>query len=197
MSFNRLQSGFTLIEMLVSLALFTIVGTISVGVLLVLVNGNGRVVNEQVVTNSLTYALDSMSREIRTGSEYYCATANTARGITSATLVQDCVTGNTGLSFREAGKSITGGNTNSRISYYFQNGMLYRRVGLGTEESLLNNDVVVNDVQFFVSGAEPLTQNNTNKVQPTVTIVVTGAAASDPSRTFTVQTTITQRPLDI
>ncbi len=197
MSRHRHQHGFTLIEMLVSLALFTIVGTISVGVLLVLVNGNGRVVNEQVVTNSLTYALDSMSREIRTGSEYYCATANTARGITSSSSVLDCSTGNTGLSFREAGESITGGNTNSRISYYFLNGMLYRRVGLGTEEPLLNNDVVVNDVQFFVSGTEPLTQNNTNRVQPTVTIVVTGAAASEPTRTFTVQTTITQRPLDI
>ena len=191
------QAGFTLIEMLVSLALFTVVATIAVGTMLVLVGGNGRVVGEQVVTSSLTFALDSMSREIRTGSEYFCGTAGAVQGVTSLTAVQDCATGNTGISFREAGESISGGTSNSRISYYFNNGSLFRRVGLNTEERLLNNDITVTDVRFIVTGTEPLTLNNTNKLQPTVTIIVTGAAATDLTRTFTVQTTVTQRALDI
>jgi hypothetical protein len=35
-----------------------------------------RVVDEQASLTTLSFALDSMTREIRTGSEYYCDTVN-------------------------------------------------------------------------------------------------------------------------
>jgi len=67
------QFGFTLIEMIVSLGLFSIVITISVGALLVLIATNEQLQAEQSVMTNLSFALDSMTREIRTGTNYYCA----------------------------------------------------------------------------------------------------------------------------
>jgi prepilin-type N-terminal cleavage/methylation domain-containing protein len=195
------QSGFTLIEMLVSLALFTIVATISVGTLLVLINGNSKVVGEQSVMTGLTFALDSMSREIRTGTDYFCGsivqvTGNAVTG--SSTNVSNCTSGNVGLSFREAGESITGGSSQGRIAYYFDNNMMYRKIGTGTPVPIIGDDIRVTSARFVVTGSEKLTANLTDKLQPTVTLVLTAVASSSDNTTpFTVQTTVTQRALDI
>lgn len=76
MKYSSKQSGFTLIEMLVSLSLFTIVMTITLGTLLILIKGNQVSVAEQSVMDTLAFSLDSMTREIRTGSYYVCVSAN-------------------------------------------------------------------------------------------------------------------------
>ena len=193
------QSGFTLIEMLVSLALFTIVATMSVGTLLVLIGGNGRVTSEQSVMTALTFALDSMSREIRTGSEYRCGNTTQVRtAANSATEVANCA-GNVGLSFREAGSSITGGSSNNRIAYYFDgtNNQIMRQVGTATAEPIVTGDITIRDLRFHVSGTSPITAGN-DTVQPSVTIVIDAVANNaDSNKTFTIQTTVAQRPLDI
>src|SRR6056297_849303 len=69
---KQTTAGFTLIEMIVSLALFSVVVTISVGALLVLIASNRQLQDEQAVLTNLSFALDSMTREIRTGSAYVC-----------------------------------------------------------------------------------------------------------------------------
>ncbi len=197
----RHSAGFTLIEMLVSLALFTIVATIAVGTLLVLINGNSRVVGEQSVMTGLTFALDSMSREIRTGTDYYCGSIAQVSGASvtgSSTNVSNCTSGNVAFSFREAGESITGGSSQGRIAYYFSNNMIYRKVGTGTPVPIIGDDVRVTSARFVVTGSEKLTANLTDKVQPIVTLVMTAvASSSDGLSPFTVQTTVTQRALDI
>ncbi len=194
------KGGFTLIEMLVSLSLFTIVATMSVGTLLVLIGSNGRVVSEQSVMTSLTFALDSMSREIRTGSEYRCGSVAGVTGAAvtgSATAVNDCPTGMVGLSFREAGTSITGGSSNNRVAYYYQNNALWRKVGTSDAEQIVTGDVKITDVRFYVTGSNPITVGS-DTVQPSVTIVIDAvASSSESSKPFTIQTTVVQRPLDI
>ncbi len=66
-------TGFTLIEMIVSLAIFSLVVTMSIGSLLVLISGNQKLQGEQSVMTNLSFAIDSMTREIRTGYSYICA----------------------------------------------------------------------------------------------------------------------------
>jgi prepilin-type N-terminal cleavage/methylation domain-containing protein len=197
----RFQKGFTLVEMLVSLALFTTVATMAVGTLLILINGNSQVTGEQITLTSLSFALDSMTREIRTGSEYYCGTVNQVRGgsVTgSSTIVQNCTAGNVGLSFREAGESITAGASQNRIAYYFENNQLWRQVGGGTPQEIVTNDVQIIDARFIVTAANPLSAAGTEIRQPTVTILIEARASStDATKTFTLQSTVTQRSLDI
>lgn len=203
MQHRQSQTGFTLVEMLVSLALFTIVATMAVGTLLVLIGGNGRVVSEQTVLTSLSFALDSMTREIRTGSEYFCgnvAAVTAAAVIASTTDVQNCPTdGAVGISFREAGNSITsGGSSARRIAYYFANGTLWRKVGNQDPERLVGDDVDISDGRFVIAGTTPLDGGNDIR-QPSVSVIIealaTGIDATD--RRFVLQTTVTQRALDI
>ncbi len=209
------NAGFTLVEMLVSLALYTIVVTIAVGSLLVLIDGNRRVQGDQSVMTTLTFAMDSMTREIRTGRAYYCDTKNGNAGgsifgsgdqdLLDAFDVQDCEDGNAtganfhGVSFIEGGDSITAGDL--RILYYFdQSGPEYRlmrRVGDQVAESIVSEGIVLKRVDFIVTGSEPLSTGGADG-QPAVTIII---VASDTSSTldkeFILQTTVTQRELDL
>ncbi|MCU0678796.1 MAG: prepilin-type N-terminal cleavage/methylation domain-containing protein [Candidatus Pacebacteria bacterium] len=197
---SQTERGFTLVEMLVSLALFTTIATMAVGTLLILINGNSRVVGEQITLTALSFALDSMTREIRTGSEYYCGSVSQVTGAGvygSPTAVQNCTGGNVGLSFREAGESITGGNDDSRIAYYFENNRLWRKVGSQSAQEIVTNDVEITEGRFIVTGATPL-GTGTDIVQPTVTILIEArASSSDATKTFTLQSTVTQRALDL
>ncbi len=200
MDLHQPHRGFTLVEMLVSLALFTIVATMAVGTLLILINGNSRVVSEQTALTSLSFLLDSMTREIRTGSDYYCGTRSqvTDTSITSSTTAIRNCTGGMGISFREAGESLTGGSSARRIAYYFEGGTLRRQIGNNTAEVLVANDVTITNARFIVTGAATLTGGN-DIIQPTVTVLIEGRASTTDAtnKTFTLQTTVTQRALDL
>ncbi len=200
MNLSRTTHGFTLVEMLVSLALFTIVATMSVGTLLVLISGNSRVVGEQTSLTTLSFALDSITREIRTGSEYYCDTPTqvSSSGVyNSLTAVRNCITGDSGFSFREAGESITGGAGAKRIAYYFSGNTLWRKVGANAAEPIVTNDVRITNARFVVTGASPL-GTSTEVVQPTVSILLEAqSSTTDSGKTFTLQSTVTQRSLDL
>lgn len=217
------QSGFTLIEMLVSLSLFTVVVTITVGSMLVLINGNRELVNSQSIMDSLSFSMDSMTREIRTGRAYFCGSVNNTNANIggSGTRIfndsstdhdnlgrqtRDCVNGNQsghrfhGVSVIEGGNSVTGSGS-TRILYYYRAGSgstpgtIMRRVGNGMAESIFSSGLEVTSAEFFVSDSASLDDGNNR--QPTVTVVLTAADINDPSDTMTLQTTITQRELDI
>lgn len=221
--YQRSTQGFTLIEMIVSLALFSVVVTISVGGLLVLIAANKQLQEEQNVLTNLSFAIDSMAREIRTGSSYDCGTrttyghqfgvddplvastpSNTNLDTVLATPWEDCPDGNNGndrlvgMSFIESGDSITG--SNDRILYWYDRDAqaLYRRIGTGAPESIVSESVLIVDADFFVTGSYPLgTGTDEDRTQPTVTIVLEAAAADEPSVTYLMQTSITQRALDL
>ncbi|MEK7461953.1 MAG: type II secretion system protein [Patescibacteria group bacterium] len=217
----RSQSGFTLIEMIVSLAIFGIVVTVSVGALLVLVGTNQRLQGEQRIMTNLSFALDSMTREIRTGSAYWCFTSSnnnqyTNNGnldsILNKTAVLDCANGHGnnanawnfhGMAFLEGGDSISG-TVDNRILYFYDkpNKTIYRRVGT-TKQAIVSSEINVIDVDFFVTGSEdlntdPASDTLTDIKQPTVTIYIRASENADGSgKQFEVQTTVTQRTLDV
>lgn len=195
--------GFSLIEVLVSLSIFTIVMTISIGVLMVLIDANARAQNTQSVMTNLSFALDSITREIRTGTDYYCASSNQlpVTGETS----NNCVNGGEALAFNEGGQSLTDDAISRRIAIRLRNGVIERRLGngdnLGTidEDSdwapLTSSNIQVNELTFFVTGA---TRSDTES--PTVTIYISGVAGNtedDTDSAFQIQTTVVQQLLDI
>jgi prepilin-type N-terminal cleavage/methylation domain-containing protein len=69
---KALSGGFTLVEMLVSVALFTIVMTIGLSVILSVVDGNKKTQSINSVVNNLNSSIDSMVRDMKTGIEYRC-----------------------------------------------------------------------------------------------------------------------------
>jgi prepilin-type N-terminal cleavage/methylation domain-containing protein len=193
------QAGFTLIEMIVSLALFSVVVTVAVGALLMLVGANDELQGEQSIMTNLSFALDSMSREIRTGTEYYCVSrpnynaggsngpfdaGNDLDAISVFPGGRDCPEGSDrtlrGVLFTEAGDSITSGVGEERILYFYdaaysefdgEAGMLFRRIGTEPAQPILSLDVAVMEADFFVSSAEPWDGGGDER-QPTVTIQI-------------------------
>lgn len=187
--------GFTLVEMMVSLTLFTIVSTVAVGALLSIIGSNQKLVKQQTLISSAIASLDNMTREIRTGNYYNCQGAgyfNNNNQNSLAKNTNNCSTGATGLSVVD-----TRSSTGNRIGYYFANDSLWRKKGNQTAEKLLPNDVLldVSASRIYVTGAETLTAGS-NVEQPTVTIVMV-LKATEETEPLTLQTTITQRSLDI
>lgn len=217
---RQTHRGFTLIEMIVSLGVFAVVVTITTGALITLIAGNQRFQREQNTTTNLAFALDSMTREIRTGYNYYCAsgagapfdTANHEMtsgavedaGVGSTLVRRDCASGRGsatihGISFFEGGNSITTGAGVRRILYYFDltAGTIYRRVGNATPESIISDDITIINADIYVSdSAQLLGGNDVN--QPTVTIHVEARDRADTTgETYLMQMSVTQRSLDI
>lgn len=68
---NSSKKGFTLIEMIVSLAIFTIVALVAIGAFLRVLDANKKSINLKTTINNLNFALESLSREMRVGKDYY------------------------------------------------------------------------------------------------------------------------------
>ncbi len=68
--FERKKFGFSLIELMVSVTLFAIVMMVAMGTILSIVDGNKKNQAYVVAIGNLNYAVDNMTREIKTGYGY-------------------------------------------------------------------------------------------------------------------------------
>lgn len=69
------NSGFTLIEIIVSMALFVVVAVVSLGALLKVIDANTKAQTLKTAVTNLNFTMESMVRELRVGSNYYCIEA--------------------------------------------------------------------------------------------------------------------------
>lgn len=178
------KKGFTLIEMTVSLGLFTIVMFIATSAFLSVVNADRKSRSVRIAADNLNIALEDMSRRIKTGSTYFCGT-NDAGG------TLDCTVGasNNTLFFM--------GQDGLRVKYTLDNTThaIWRTVGLEQAIQATSPEISINNLDFVVAGSPNLTSGN--KKQPTVTILIDGALGTGvASSTFKIQTTVTQRAYD-
>jgi len=183
-----MQRGFTLIEMLVSIALFAVIMTMALGALLSLSVADRRAEAVKSGMDNLTFALDSMSRAIRTGSVYHCGTGGTI------TAQQDCSFGDVYFTFVNA--------TGQQV--YYQVDLTNSNCGTGytscierssngvTWTPITSPDLVINSGEFTVVGASAT-------VQPTVFLTVTGSViiSGTQQANFYMQTDATQRIYDL
>ncbi|KXJ99089.1 MAG: hypothetical protein UZ19_OD1000511 [Parcubacteria bacterium OLB19] len=223
MKINNHNQGFSLIEMIVALGIFSIVVTTAVGSLIVVISNNQKLQAEQSAMTNLAFALDSMTREIRMGYAYVCAGVNNKSGTTGRmfdddrtehgemddTQTRDCGADDNasdktyrGISFVEGGESLSDGASNNRILYYYDGsgdvGKIMRRVGNGKAESVISSGIKIKSARFYVTGSDTLKKNGTNIEQPTVTIQIEAESASNVTgKTYYLQTTVAQRTLDI
>ena len=183
----RLNRGFTLIEMMVSVALFSVVMLVGMSSLFTLVSENKRAQALNSVITDLNFTLESMSRTIRTGYAYGCSAVGT-----------DCPGGRNHLRFTTV---IDG--TEHRVQYRFRRttsrGYVERHllnVSTGASQGWVNitsSNVDIKEFDFFLFGA-----SNTDQYQPRVMIALSGTAVSrEKNSDFSIQTTITQRVIDL
>jgi len=174
-----------------------VVMTLSVGCLLVLIDANARAQNMQQVMTNITFALDSMTREIRTGRSFYCVNYDMA-GDLPETSMSDC-NGAYYLSIVEGGESLTSGADNSRITFRYNNvdQTVERRIGDSSWYPITSPGVTVTDMYFYVTDTD--LGRDGDESQASVTIYIEGFAGEleTTESSFAIETTVTKRVLDI
>jgi prepilin-type N-terminal cleavage/methylation domain-containing protein len=173
------QSGFTLIEMLVAIAIFSVVAVIAVSTLLSLVDANRKARSLETSINNAFFALESVTRLVRTGAEYRCDDDDAGE-------TANC---NGGDSFWFTD------DTDRRIRVHLSDGTIMQTID-GTARSLTADDIDIERLRFFVSGTS---SGPGDGEQPIVTLILQGvvAAGTDHESEVDIQTTVTQRVLDL
>lgn len=191
---NSTKKGFSLVEMIVSLGIFTIVLFIATSAFLAVVNADRKSRATRIAMDNLNLALEDMSRRIKTGSSYNCGnTMNT---------IDDCASSDNKTSFRFIDQEndtviykLGSGPTECLNSLYKDGqGCILRTIPYESPSFLLatSPEIDITKLKFLVSGSSPL-----DSIQPVVVAMIEGTLGVDPKKTtFKIQTTITQRKYD-
>lgn len=205
------KGGFTLVEVLVSLAIFSVVVVSALGAMLAISDANRRVQQTRSAMDNLSLAIESISRNLRLGYMYHCAVYNPATGIIPLSAPQmetpaNCSSPNYGnfISFWDQYREPT--VPTEYASYYYlekvggKGVIMYKNYTTASTQpgvALTSPDIDVKDLRFYVLGANPAEKNNK---QPRVIIVISGKTeigkAQEPVE-INIQTTVTQRSLNI
>lgn len=177
--------GYTLIELVVAVGLFSIVMTLVSGAYFMVINITRNAQNAVIGIDNLAFALETMTRTIRTGTNYSCDTDNVAGA--------DCVGGGANL-------FVTDSNGN-RVSYGVSNSggnnFIAQTVN-GSSAPLTDSSIVdITGLTFYVSGTAPLSHGD--REQPYVTIIISGTvdAGHGGRQPFSVRTAATMRQTDL
>lgn len=188
MTYARTQRGYSLLEMMVAIGLFSFVMLLATGAFLKFMSLErvARYTND--VTTNLSFAVDSIGRSIRTGTSYDC-------GTTGGEL--NCwPTAQNRFSFvDDQGRTVT---------YILKgNGSLGRCTGATCDDStaidLTDKRITIQSLKFFVQGVGA-SGAGVNVKQPQVIINMTGTMQPEPDKpavSFTIQTMATQRLLEL
>ncbi len=192
------QAGFTLVELMVSLTLFTIVVLAVVGSLYTVNNSSRKVQAMRIVIDNLNFGIESMSRTIRTGNTVACG-------------------GETNL-------PSNGGNPNCPFEAESPSNILYIDSTLGVDQkveyklytdattltgtiqkrtqelgsswtnwiAITAPEINVEKLSFYVNGS-----GTSDAIQPSVMIFIQGiAVAGEETQPFAIQTYLSQRAIE-
>ena len=167
--------GYTLIELIVAMGLFSLIMLLASGAYLILIGANRQAQAISTGIDNLSFALESMTRSIRTGTNYNCGgLGDCPNGASSFSVVDD------------NGASVT----------YSLVGSAIQKMTGNTASTLTDPSVTISSLTFYAFGTHPVP---TDYQQARVTIIVSGTVSSGPGKTepFTIETGATMRGSDI
>lgn len=176
--------GYTLLELIVSVALFTIVVTIAMGTYLQLISLNRKARATNDLVSNLSYTLESMGRSIRTGKDYDCGGDGGAANCWPG--------GSSQMAFTDENSQ----NVTYRLKSGGSVGVCINTACTDTSAATLTDPrITINSLQFFVQGV-----GTGDGTQPRVIIAVSGQIIPEPDEapiSFSIQTSATQRLIEI
>jgi prepilin-type N-terminal cleavage/methylation domain-containing protein len=189
---HRAQRGYTLIELMVSIAIFSVVMLLVTGAYLTLISLDQRARAQNDIVNSMSFAVDSVGRSLRTGSGYICGGTNVGA---SEDGQGNCPDGDSQMSFTDdQGRQVVYRLTTS--------GQLGRCAGPApvicngiSAVPLTDSRISINAMTFYVQGV-----GSGDGVQPRALFRLTGTLNMGPKFApvnFTIETAATQRLIEI
>lgn len=191
----RASGGFTLVELMVSLTIFSIVMVISTGTLLIMIDINAKAQAIYSSTTNLTFSLDNITRELRTGHHYYCDT-DPGEGIGLIGGTRDCPASEDANYI-----AFTRERDDKRTGFRLSGSSIEQKIDTGPWVPLTSEDVVVENFELVVDNTEtyyPYPANGDTD-QPVVDLFISGYVDNglDNTTDFTIQSRIIQRRLDL
>ncbi|HDO23638.1 MAG TPA: prepilin-type N-terminal cleavage/methylation domain-containing protein [bacterium] len=168
-NFRQSRAGFTLVEMMVAVGIFAVVMVVALSSFLNISDVQKKIRSFQIVNDNLSYAMETIVKEIRTGASY-CASSCTQSS----------------FSFVNA--------QGFSVVYRLNNNAIEKSNDGGVNFLLLTSpEIKITDLKFFVRG-----QSLGDGLQPIVTIIISGSSGSkEKNKTrLNVQATVSQRELD-
>ena len=183
LTLKKSQSGFTLIEMMVAISLFTVVMTVALGSLLTLIDANKKAQAIQTLMTNLNYVVDDISRNARVANSYHCASPTS---LSNLGVPLDCSAGKGLFAFKT--------NAGDQIVFRINNARVEKSTnGATTFIPVTAKEIEIEKLTFYVSGAP-----DGDNEQPMVVMLMSGVISRGTKieTNFNIQTSITQRILD-
>ena len=199
------ESGYTIIETMIAVSLFIIIVMAGTGALL-----NANLLHQKSqsmrsIIDNLSFMMEDMSRNLRTGTSYHCITGGDSLPTASVSATKSCASG-WGIAFEASGGDPA--NNNDQWVYYIgTNGVdsnirIFKSVlgpsSLSNFVQLTPDEVTIDSISsgFSVLGAEPPSAGD--QQQPFVTIHLVGTITFKNVVTpFSLQTSVSERLIDI
>jgi prepilin-type N-terminal cleavage/methylation domain-containing protein len=195
------NSGFTLIEMLVSVGLFSVVMLVAVAAILSIIGNNKKAQGINNVVNNLNFAIESMVRDMKTGYLYKCTypswpiAQDTTSLCPSSTTPVDTVAFFSTLSGTPTAVEYSFVAPTTQNGIYVPGHIVKRTAPSSTAIDLTStSDVDIQSVKMYVNSPAPGSGS-----QPGIFLIISGKAnISDNEVTdFGLQTFISQRILNL
>ncbi|MCX5711453.1 MAG: hypothetical protein NTY47_00035 [Candidatus Omnitrophica bacterium] len=153
------------------------------------------------IIDSLSFVMEDMSRNLRTGSSYHCFVAGDTIPSVTSSIVSTPKSCANGWAFAFESANGLPGNNDDQWVYYINNGKIFKSTSgpysISNFIQLTPDEVAVDpSSSFSISGAEP--PSTGDQQQPFITIRLSGNITFKGVVTpFSLQTSVSQRLVDI
>ena len=202
-----IKKGFTLVEMIVAIGLFTVTLFISSSAFLAVLDADRKSRATRIAMDNLNLSLEDMSRRIKTGKDYNCGggvfgTADcpvlpggSALAITDQSGDRIIYKRGMGATPVIPGNGVSG--CGSALYTSPSQGCIIRDKN-GIALRVTGPDVDITDLRFVVTGSTVWTPGGGgDTAQPYVTVLIGGTTLGKITTAFKIQTMATQRAYDI
>jgi len=191
---NTFLGGFTLVEMMVATSIFITIMLVAIGSLASSNATSKRAQQLRVSMDNVNFAMESITRSIRMGTNYICTPSVDLSNATQLPIDCDFTTaGGQFIAFKPAGNMNPTGSPLMAFQQH-SNGSyssLQRCVAGSGCVDITSPEVDISMLKFFVIGADLTTHP---KVQPSVYIIIQGTVTIKGQATsFSIQTLASQR----
>ena len=207
-------AGFALIELIVSVGLFMAVMLVAVGALTSMAEADRKAQGIQAIVDNLNFALDDISRNVRTGTYFHCVDGGVnpnGEPLANLSVPGNCASsGSTYVAIE--GSRGNSANQNDQIVYWYSSncsglsgysgGCIEKSVNSGaTFLPLTSPSVFVDALRFYVTGSCPLTSGagcTPDALQPKAVAILSAHIPlnAGTQTNLNLQTTLTQRVYD-
>lgn len=181
------REGFTLLEMVIALGIFSLVTVAFVGITLSLLNAQRKAANAQIVQENARFIMELLTKEMRTGTNFTASATCAPAGKEIKFTTTDLLTPNRTYFFLD--NKIMRLKAFASLSFQCENAV-----------ELSGEDLFMENIDFFLRGETLESSPLPNDGQPTVTISmrVSGREPLYGNQTvLSIQTTVVVRIRDI